>query len=217
MLNTPDRRLALQAYGQILDLILSGAAAPGSLVNERRLADTLQMSRTPVRDALLMLEGEGFLVRQDARGLQVRQMRVAEVLDALQIRLHLEPEAARIAAGRIPPAELAALRPRLEVLARGAAGGEVDRDEVRAVDDRLHGLIADAVGKAQMAAIIRTLRRHTRIFDRKSLPERRQHTCREHLAILDVLGDGVGPGAAEGRRAHLLAVRQSILARLVRP
>lgn len=217
MLNAPDRRLALQAYGRILDLILSGAAAPGSLINERRLADTLEMSRTPVRDALLMLEGEGLLVRQGARGLQIRQMRVEEFMDALQVRLLLEPEAARIAAGRIAPAELAELRPRLEaLLAQAAAGGDVDREEVRAVDDGLHGLIADAVGNAQMSAIIRTLRRQTQIFDLKSLPERRQDTCREHLAILAALAAGDGAAAAEAMRVHLEAVRQSILARLAR-
>jgi DNA-binding GntR family transcriptional regulator len=217
MLNTPDSRLALQAYGRILDLILSGAATPGSLVNERRLAETLEMSRTPVRDALLMLEGEGLLVRQGARGLQIRQMRIEDFMDALQIRLLLEPEAARIAAGRLPAAALPPLVARIEALAALAeAGGEVEREEVRAVDDRLHGLIAEAVGNAQLTGIIRTLRRQTQIFDLKSLPERRQATCREHLAILAALAAGDGPAAAEAMRVHLEAVRQSILARLTR-
>ena len=98
MLNTPDKRLALQAYEQILDLILTGSAQPGELVNERRLADALKMSRTPVRDALLMLEGEGLLLRQGSRGLQVKQMRIEDFMDALQVRLLLEPPVARIVA-----------------------------------------------------------------------------------------------------------------------
>jgi len=215
VLNTPDRRLALQAYERILDLILSGRARPGTLIHERRLAELLEMSRTPVRDALLILEGEGLLVRQGARGLQVKQMRVEDFMEALQIRLLLEPEAARMAAGRIVGTELAALAARLEALVAHAADRQpVDREEVRSVDDRLHGLIADAVGNAQMSAIIRALRRQTQIFDLKNMPERLEDTCREHLAIVGALGDGDETGAAEAMRRHLGNVRQSIVTRL---
>ena len=98
MLTTPDKRLALHAYEQVLDLIMQGVVKPGSLIQERRLADHLQMSRTPLRDGLLMLEAEGLLVRQGARGLQVRAMHVEDFVNTLAIRRLLEPEAARIEA-----------------------------------------------------------------------------------------------------------------------
>ncbi len=216
MLNVPDRRLALQAYERILDLIMTGAAKPGTLVNERRLADSLAMSRTPVRDALLMLESEGLLIRQGARGLQIRHVKVEDFIDVLQIRLLLEQETARIAAGRVPAEELAALTARLEALLAAAGRGPTDRDEVRAVDDRLHGLIADAAGNEQMATIIRNLRRQTQIFDLKSVPERLPGTCREHLEIVRAVADGNGEAAAAAMRVHIEGVRQSIVARLAR-
>jgi DNA-binding GntR family transcriptional regulator len=217
MLNIPDRRLALQAYERILDLIMSGAARPGTLVNERRLADTLAMSRTPVRDALLMLEGEGLLVRQGSRGLQVRPMKIEDFMDALQIRLLLEPETARLAAGRVPAAALTAVAARLDALIALAEPGEpADREEVRSVDDRLHGLIADATGNEQLSTIIRTLRRQTQMFDLRSVPERLETTCREHLAIVAALAAGDGEAAAAAMRLHLERVRQSIIDRLSR-
>lgn len=216
MLNVPDRRLALQAYERILDLIMTGAAKPGTLVNERRLADSLAMSRTPVRDALLMLESEGLLIRQGARGLQIRHVKVEDFIDVLQIRMLLEQETARIAAGRVPAEELAALTARLEALLAAAGRGPTDRDEVRAVDDRLHGLIADAAGNEQMATIIRNLRRQTQIFDLKSVPERLPGTCREHLEIVRAVSDGNGEAAAAAMRVHIEGVRQSIVARLAR-
>lgn len=218
MLTTPDKRLALHAYEQVLDLIMQGVVKPGSLIQERRLADHLQMSRTPLRDGLLMLEAEGLLVRQGARGLQVRAMHVEDFVNTLAIRRLLEPEAARIAAGRLPPEELADLAARFEALiARPpAAGAPPDRKEVRSVDDRLHDAVATAAGNDQMAAIIRTLRRQTQIFDLRSLPERLESTCREHLAIVDALAAGSGDRAAGAMRTHLDAVRQSIVARLAR-
>ena len=61
MLKTSEERLALNAYEQILQMVLSGEAAHGQMINERRLADMLGISRTPVRDALVMLEAEGLL------------------------------------------------------------------------------------------------------------------------------------------------------------
>ncbi|WP_319496273.1 GntR family transcriptional regulator [uncultured Cohaesibacter sp.] len=97
MLIETSKRLAQQAYEQILELILTGKAEPGEMLTERRLAETLDMSRTPIRDALLMLESEGLLKRHGSRGLQVKQMRIEDYMEVLQIRQMLEPEAARLA------------------------------------------------------------------------------------------------------------------------
>lgn len=218
MLMEPDKRLALQAYEQILDLILSGQAQPGVMVTERRLADTLNMSRTPIRDALLMLEGEGLLIRQGSRGLQVKQMRIEDYMDALQIRQLLEPEAARLAAGRMPVGELDELQALLNALIGEARHGSTkpERGAVRDIDDRLHGGIGDAAGNPQLAQIIRTLRRQTQIFDLRSVPERLEATCQEHLDIVGALRDGRGDDAAELMRRHIERVRDSIIRRLTR-
>lgn len=218
MLIETDKRLALQAYEQILNLILSGAAQPGAMVTERRLAETLNMSRTPIRDALLMLEGEGLLIRQGSRGLQVKQMRIEDYMDALQVRLLLEPEAARLAAGHMPAAALDELEADLKTLLGHPEGGEgkPDRGSVRDVDDRLHGGIGDAAGNPQLAHIIRTLRRQTQIFDLRSMPERFDATCREHLSIVEALRDGRGDDAAQLMRDHLSHVKDSIIGRLTR-
>ncbi len=218
MLNAPDQRLAPQAYGQILDLILSRKAAPGDLLNERALAEMLEMSRTPIRDALLMLEAEGLLVRQGRRGLQVKQMRLEDMMDALQIRLLLEPAIARMAAGNVAEDALDALAEGFGRLlaAAEANGGGVDRDEARALDDRLHGLVSDTAGNPQLSSIVRTLRRQTQIFDIRSLPERATSTCREHMAIIEALRSGKGDRAARAMAKHIDGVRASIVARLGR-
>jgi DNA-binding GntR family transcriptional regulator len=219
MLIETDKRLALQAYEQVLNLILSGTVKPGVMVTERRLADTLNMSRTPIRDALLMLEGEGLLIRQGSRGLQVKQMRIEDYMDALQIRQLLEPEAARLAAGRMPEEELGKLADTLKSLLDDAAHGrsKPDRSIVRDVDDRLHGGVGEAAGNPQLAQIIKTLRRQTQIFDLRSVPERLEATCREHLDIINALQDGRGDDAAKAMHQHLGGVRDSIIRRLTRP
>ena len=97
----PAQRLAPKAYQQILELILSSEVEPGEYLNERHLADILGMSRTPVRDALLMLESEGLIVRVGRLGVQIKQMRIEEFLDALEVRKLLEPTICQIAAGKV--------------------------------------------------------------------------------------------------------------------
>ncbi len=217
MLMVPDKRLALQAYEQVLDLVMSGSLKPGTLVQERRLAQHLDMSRTPLRDALLMLEGEGLLVRQPGRGLQVKQLNLDDFMDNLAIRRLLEPEATRIAAGRIEAGVLADLTARLrQVLDAARSGSAPERAVVREVDDDLHRTIAEAAGNPQMAAIIQSLRRQTLMFDLRSVPERLESTCAEHLAIVAALEQGRGPDAAEAMAIHLDGVRHSIVGRLSR-
>ncbi|MBL3701383.1 FCD domain-containing protein [Sulfitobacter sp. BDSS02] len=213
MLKTSEERLALNAYEQILQMVLSGEAAHGQMINERRLAEMLGISRTPVRDALLMLEAEGLLVRQGTRGLQIRQMRIEEYMDALHIRQILEPEVARLAQGRISREDLQAIRNQLVELvdSRPSTGERPDREKVRAVDDLLHGSLAKAAGNPQLADIIRTVRRRTQIFDLRSIPERFDETCAEHLAIIDALLEGDAKKASEAMRNHLDNVQGSIL------
>lgn len=213
----PEKSLSAQAYERVLDMIMSGQAKPGAFFTERRLAEQLAMSRTPLRDALLILESEGLVVRLGPRGVQVATMRIEEFAENLGVRRLLEPEAARIAAGTIAPDTLAELRQRFETLRDGSDAGETaDRGEVRSADDRLHSAIADAAGNSRLSAIVKTLRRQTLMFDLRSLPERFGDTCREHLAIVAALSAGDGEAAAQAMRDHLDAVRASIVARLAR-
>jgi DNA-binding GntR family transcriptional regulator len=216
MLNTPDKRLALQAYEQILDLILTGSAQPGELVNERRLADALKMSRTPVRDALLMLEGEGLLLRQGSRGLQVKQMRIEDFMDALQVRLLLEPPVARMATGKVPPERIRRLRDLIAEVSEAERTGPADRGLVRDIDEGVHSMITDAIENRQLSSVILTMRRQTQMFDLRSMPERFADSCKEHLTILDALESGDGDRAAEAMTSHLVQVRNSIINRLSR-
>lgn len=214
MLKSPDTRLAPQAYERLLSLMMSGELKPGELVNERRLADLLGMSRTPVRDALLMLEGEGLLERHGSRGLQVKHTRIEDYMEALQVRMLLEPHTARLAATQPGHTDWTPLVARIEQLISLDRRGEVERGEVREIDDRLHDKISEAAGNRQLSGIIRTLRRQTQIFDLKSVPERLVDTCREHLRIIERIREGDGDGAAAAMLTHLEGVKASIILRV---
>jgi DNA-binding GntR family transcriptional regulator len=123
-----------------------------------------------------------------------------------------------MAVGRVPAEPLRTVGNDIRALLATAENGDrrPERSAVRSVDNRLHDMITDAVQNEQLAGIVRTLRRQTQIFDLRSLPERFEDSCREHLKIIEAVNDGRGDDAAEAMREHLEQVRASIVARLTR-
>jgi DNA-binding GntR family transcriptional regulator len=111
-----SRKLSVVAYSALLDMILRGTIAAGEPVTERLIAARLGMSRTPVREAVRRLEGEGTLERQRSGALVVRPYSMETFLHALAVRRLLEGEAARLAAGKIAPALIADARARISRL-----------------------------------------------------------------------------------------------------
>jgi DNA-binding GntR family transcriptional regulator len=86
-------------YERLRNGIVSGDYPPGTHLVETSLAETLGVSRTPVREALTRLEQDG-LVERGSRGLQVRQRSSAEILEIFEVRIVLEGTAAKLAAER---------------------------------------------------------------------------------------------------------------------
>jgi len=94
------RSLADEAYQRITAAMLSGALAPGSRLVMDALADELQISRTPVRDALRRLEQEGLIEPTGRRGFVIREIDSEEIRQTYQAREAIEGYAARLAASR---------------------------------------------------------------------------------------------------------------------
>ncbi len=104
-----DPGLTLTAYHQLRGMVLSGSLVGGQIIQERRLAERLGLSRTPVRGALDRLEGEG-LLRREGRVLICTTVSVQEVLEILSVRRSLEADAAQAAAARMTTGQIDAVR-----------------------------------------------------------------------------------------------------------
>jgi len=89
-----DTRLA----AQIRDDIIHGVYAAGERLSEAQLCDTHNVSRTPVRLALRLLEREGIVGRREGRGYTIQSLNIADIMQAVQVRGHLESLAARLMA-----------------------------------------------------------------------------------------------------------------------
>ena len=181
-------------------MIRSHQLKGGEAILEARLAEALNISRTPLREALQRLEGEGMVVKNASRSFTVRSVHLAEYLHSLKVREILEPEAAALAVGMADPAAMSAVR--AEIAALGAAE-PYDREAHWRVDALLHELFIGACGNPVLARMIRGLRATTHLFEIARLRDRLQPDNREHVAILDALEAGDAKAARRAAAAHL--------------
>lgn len=202
---------AALAYAKLADMIRRRLLGPDDRLSERALAARLGMSRTPVREALRRLEGEGMLRRRTDGMLVVPRLDVEEMLEVLQVRRMLEPEAAAAAAGRVPAAEIARLRVRVQRLAEQAAPDEAER---LAIDLDLHEAIGRHCGNRVLAEVIADLRRRMLFFVVRRVPQRVAAVCGEHLEILDALETGDASAAHDAMERHVNATRSGLLGAL---
>ena len=106
MSRTSDSVGAAHAYAQVRTAIVENRYPPGHRLIEQRIAEELGLSRTPVREALRMLEAEGLVVSERNRGAMVRPLSQTEVVDLYGLRIRLESYAVEVATERISEKEL---------------------------------------------------------------------------------------------------------------
>ncbi len=103
---SPDSRsLREQAYLAIKQAILDSRYAPGSLLSENQIAEELQISRTPIREALRELAGSGLVRILPQRGIIVSELTMQDIIEVYQLREQLECFATRLAAERLTETE----------------------------------------------------------------------------------------------------------------
>jgi DNA-binding GntR family transcriptional regulator len=201
--------LSSLAHKAVSEMIRDRRLKGGETVVEARLADMLGISRTPLREALQRLEGEGLVRKVANRSYVVRLVDLGEYLHSLKVREILEGEAAVLSVGAIPGEELAATRHEIETL---MASTSYHTQAHWQSDDHLHGLYIDHCGNPVMAEMIRALRVTTRLFEIAKLKDRLEPDSTEHLAILAALEAGDRRLARTTVQAHCRSLRDFALA-----
>jgi DNA-binding GntR family transcriptional regulator len=140
------------AYERIRSLVVEGEILPGARLGQVELAEQLGISRTPVREALRRLTGEGLVEFLPNRGFRAAGLGLDEVLRRLEVRLLLEPGIARLAAERRTGehlAELEAAIEREEAAATRIAAHDASRE--------FHLVLARATGNPELVSVFGSL------------------------------------------------------------
>ncbi|HMJ35604.1 MAG TPA: GntR family transcriptional regulator [Baekduia sp.] len=203
--------LSDRAYQELRAAIIGGRILPGEAVLEVEVGAMLRMSRTPVREALLHLELEGYLVRDQASRLVVHRLSAREVAETFVVRELLEGEAARLAASCISDEELARLG---ELVAADRRALRRRRfDELAALNEQIHGLIMIASRNRTLTDLLRHLRGRIAGLDAFAVGslDDQQQFVEEHAMLLELLRDGDADAVVALLSDHLGRARDVLL------
>lgn len=183
----------------------TGVLQPGSAIDEQELCKRFQTSRTPVREALLLLSAKGMVSILPRVGIYVRQLEARELIAMMEGLAELEGVLARLAANRITEDLKAKLISTLEQTAEFAR--LADSKGYERANARLHDLIYQSSGNAFIIEQTREARLRVapyrgRMFER---PERLLRSQAEHEAVVTAILNGDSQAAAEAMRNHISA------------
>lgn len=198
-------------FNTLRQSILRGELKPGERLMEIRLANQLGVSRTPIREAIRMLELEGLVIMIPRKGAQVAQITEKDLNDVLEVRIGLEELAARFACERIGSEALGELYQasrRFEKL--------LETDDLQALakaDVEFHDIIYQATDNARLVQLLNNLREQMyryRIEYLKDVKSRRS-LVEEHDALWQALKDRDLEQAQLIIREHIKRQQKSII------
>jgi DNA-binding GntR family transcriptional regulator len=202
------------AYLRIRERIVSLEMPPGSVVNEARLREDLQIGRTPIREALQRLARENLVRSIPHRGTFVTDVNITDLARITEVRIVLESHAAKLAAAKLAGSDRGSIENLIEVL-QGERGS--DQRELMRLDQAVHRQIYRATHNPFLEATLEryfnlSLRLWYLVLDREV---HLREAVDEHVELLQAVLSGDGDRAEEVMRKHVTGFEREIRKALV--
>lgn len=206
-----------RVFARLREQIVSGRMPAGSTHSIYRLADALEVSRTPVRDAVLRLADHGLVSIERNRGIRVRGVGVDDVREVFELRLLIEVPAARHAARSADDPMRRALKDTLARMREAAAAG--DEAEYTRHDRALHALIGGALDNGRVQGEVDRLRDSTQVRGVSTIGRSRTMStvAEEHAPIVDAIVQGDADAAAARMADHLQSTGTLLMRQVAGP
>lgn len=204
-----DTPTAVPIYESLKAAILSGQLAPGEPLRQDEIARQHGVSKIPVREALLRLEVDGFVLFRKNKGATVREISPSEVLDLMDIRVALECRALELSIPQMAKSDLDRARAILREYSKGASLAEWSSLNVR-----FHQALYEPCGNASLLQMIADLRARLGPFVRLLVTETSgfERPVQEHQDILDACAAGDAGLAIRLLRDHIETTRKETAA-----
>jgi GntR family transcriptional regulator, rspAB operon transcriptional repressor len=201
-----DESLVEQVRRLVLEDIIQARIKPGTMLQLAELSHLYGMSRTPVREAMTLLERQGLVTAIAYKGYLVKGIEPGDVHDVYLLRKVIEGAATEIAATRITEDRLAELR-----AARPAQVTRMTLEYDEYAHD-FHAAIVEASGSARLLAVFEDTYHDVRRIQYAGIGNPRPDLIhQEHRAILEALAARDGPGARRLMEDHIDAIRTRAL------
>jgi DNA-binding GntR family transcriptional regulator len=190
--------------------IFSGALAPGSFVDEVALCERLEISRTPLREALKVLTAEGLVRHEPRRGCFVNEVTERDLDEIFPVIALLEGRCAHEAALRASDADLAALEALHDKLQKAARHKRIV--DYYDTNYTIHEAIIMLADNRWLAQVIGDLRKILKLARLQQLhaPGRLEQSLSEHMAVFAALKARDAEGAEAAMRTHLTRQREAL-------
>ena len=198
-----------RVYEMLIERIRQRKLVPGTRLREEEIASSLNVSRTPVREALARLQARG-LVEQTPSGMIITELDRRQIMELYAMRAALEGASARFAAENATPADI-------EALARAAELFEScnsDSRELARANKVLHDMIAEATHNRYLARMLDDLNDSLALLSESTFSQagRAAAAIAEHAAIVAAIKAHDPAGAEAAARTHIENARQVRLA-----
>lgn len=205
--DSPRRYSTLRewAYSQVREMIVTGELAPGSVIHEGDLCERLDISKSPLREALRQLHQEGLIDTISNKGSRVGRLSEEDIEEIYQLRTYIEAMAVRLATEKHTPDDLDVLRGCIQALDVIKSSGNLRA--IAEQDTRFHLMLAEISGNRRLIRIqqnlqIEMLRLVMRQFvDWGEAAE--SDAVRRHTAIVDAIAANDPDAAEREMRAHI--------------
>lgn len=190
-----------QVADYLRERIISGVYPRGSRLKQAEIAEQLHLSITPVREALKLLEAEGYISGDSYRGARVVPFDASASGEILQLRLLLESQLVRGAVEKVTAEDIKELRLLADEFEKAFAGG--DRATARGVNYRFHRRLYDIARMPQTLHFVQILWARYPFDLINAVQGRGQHAVDEHEEILNALTSGDASHATLAMRKHI--------------
>ncbi|MEO8393315.1 MAG: GntR family transcriptional regulator [Chloroflexota bacterium] len=203
-----------KAYMRLREMILNGSIARGEQIDERRLAAELDVSRTPLREAIGQLVTEGIIEYRPYKGTSVRTFTAKQVNDLYQVRKALEALAIRLAIPKLSQEHIEKIRQILDDVQQA-----LDREDIEAynaADRRFHDTIVEITDNEMLVDSLNRLGAQIQMV--RTIANRDPHvverTAKERPLILAALEARDADAAARLMEEHIDGVRRAVVSQI---
>jgi DNA-binding GntR family transcriptional regulator len=198
-------------YRELLEDLLTGRLNSGEKLREAELAERFHVSRTPIREALVQLEREGFIAHSQNVGAVVRKISAVQVDETFEMVALLEVHATRIAVAKMKDEDISFLT-RLHQSMQKSAKEERFPDWVKLNAD-FHDFFVEKCGNKRLRETVLDLRKsiYRVIVEGQTLPRKVGEYLLSHQGIIEAAAKRDSAEAAELMNAHVLATKKYVL------
>lgn len=198
--------LSEQAYNYLKEKILSGEIRDGDILTEQSIGDILDMSRTPVKNALIKLENEHFVKSIKGVGTIVIGLSIRDLADIYEVRISLETLALKTSINRIPPRHLKIIKTNLlEIEKKYQENLIIDSMDVLKIDEDFHSLIISNSTNNYVKELIHSLEKRIERyqFEAYALTDTGRESTKHHLEIIKYIEENNYEEAKKSLNNHI--------------